>query len=171
MLVLSSGWLPGATGKHVLGLFSALPPPECPSIMPMGLLQVCLDQGSLAKSSCLPRVGGAWAWGGSREARRSFFKEIPVTPGLDEHTQACCKAWGKGWRLEGVGSGFMMKACSKMVPGRRRRVKCPPSPRSWLEAKVSVTGVLIHFILASPKKQLLVCILQGTTCYLESKPH
>jgi len=55
--VLSSGWLPGATGKHVLGLFSALPPPECPSITPVGLLQVCLDHGSLTKSSCLPVQG------------------------------------------------------------------------------------------------------------------
>jgi len=53
MLVLSSGWLPGATGKHLLGLFSALPPPGHPSITPVELLHGRFDHGSLTEPSPL----------------------------------------------------------------------------------------------------------------------
>lgn len=74
--MLSSGWLPGATGKHLLGLFSALPPPEHPSIMPVELLLVRLDHGSLAKPSCPSGMGGAQAQGAQGRHADHFLKKF-----------------------------------------------------------------------------------------------
>lgn len=154
MLVLSSGWLPGA-GKHVLGLFSVLSPAQCPSITPVGLLWVCLDQGSLTKSSCLPRAGGAQAWGGSRGACRSFFKEfLSCQPWLSLPKPAAKPGvtFKKSGPELGACSGFMVKASSKMFPRRKSWVKCSFSLMCWITAGVSATGMLLHFKEASPKK-------------------
>ena len=75
---------------------------------------------------------------------------------------------GKGMTFKrsgpGLGSlsGFVMKASSEMVPRKRSRAKRSPSPTCWLAAGVWATGLLLHFMLASPKKQLQVCIPWGT---------
>lgn len=75
------------------------------------------------------------------------------------------------FKRSGAWSGFVMKASSKMVPGRRSWPKRSPYPMCWLTARVSAIRVLLHFILVSPKKQLWVCFLQGISCYLERKMH